>query len=42
MAALAQLMGHDDDRTTQKHYARFSPGYLKDVGDKIAKGRRMR
>tara|TARA_R100001129_G_scaffold181565_2_gene161053 strand:+ start:2777 stop:3772 length:996 start_codon:yes stop_codon:yes gene_type:complete len=42
MAALAQLMGHDDDRTTQKHYARFSPSYLKDVGDKIAEGRRRR
>ncbi len=42
MAALAQFMGHDDDRTTQKHYARFSPDYLKDVGDRIAKGRRRR
>lgn len=28
MPELAQMMGHDDDRTTQKHYARFSPGYL--------------
>lgn len=29
MAEIAQLMGHDDDRTTQKHYARFSPSYLR-------------
>lgn len=29
MAEIAQLMGHDDDRTTQKHYARFSPDYLR-------------
>src|SRR5690606_12604272 len=42
MAALAQFMGHDDDRTTQKHYARFSPGYLKEVGDKVAKSRKRR
>lgn len=31
MSELAQLMGHDDDRTTQKHYARYSPDYLRDV-----------
>ena len=31
MAELAQFMGHDDDRTTQKHYARFSPSYLRGV-----------
>lgn len=35
MAELAQYMGHDDDSTTQKHYARFSPGYLKGVAAKI-------
>lgn len=29
MPEIAQLMGHDDDRTTQKHYARFSPDYLR-------------
>lgn len=29
MSELAQLMGHDDDRTTQKHYARYSPTYLR-------------
>lgn len=28
MAELAQMMGHSDDRITQKHYARFSPDYL--------------
>lgn len=32
---LAQLMGHDDDRTTQKHYARFSPGYLRGAANKV-------
>lgn len=35
MAALAQFMGHDDDSTTQKHYARFSPGYLKGVANSV-------
>ncbi|WP_156680034.1 tyrosine-type recombinase/integrase [Sphingomonas profundi] len=29
MPELAQLMGHDDSRTTEKHYARFSPAYLR-------------
>tara|TARA_B100000378_G_scaffold123871_1_gene99966 strand:- start:1152 stop:2135 length:984 start_codon:yes stop_codon:yes gene_type:complete len=35
MAALAQFMGHDDDSTTQRHYARFSPGYLKSVANAV-------
>lgn len=35
MAELAQFMGHDDDATTQKHYARFSPDYLKGVASKV-------
>lgn len=35
MAELAQFMGHDDDRTTQKHYARFSPNYLSGVANAI-------
>lgn len=35
MPELAQLMGHDDDRTTQKHYARFSPGHLRKVTNAI-------
>lgn len=29
MAELAQLMGHDDSRTTERHYARFSPDFLR-------------
>ena len=40
MAELAQFMGHDDDATTQKHYARFSPDYLRHVGEKVADRRR--
>ena len=35
MAQLAQMMGHDDDRTTQKHYARFSPDFLRGVVNAI-------
>ena len=35
MPELAQYMGHDDDRTTQKHYARFSPGHLKNVANAV-------
>lgn len=37
MAQLAQFMGHDDDRTTQKHYARFSPEFLSTVANSIRK-----
>lgn len=33
MTEIAQLMGHDDDRTTQKYYARFSPDYLRKAAD---------
>ncbi len=29
MAEIAQLMGHDDNATTEKHYARFSPTFLR-------------
>lgn len=29
MPEIAQFMGHDDDRTTQRHYSRFSPGHLR-------------
>ena len=35
MVELAQFMGHDDDRTTQKHYSRFSPEYLIRVANAI-------
>lgn len=38
MAQIAQFMGHDDDRTTQKYYARFSPDHLVDVANAIAGG----
>lgn len=37
MAQLAQFMGHDDDRTTQKHYARFSPDFLLRAANAIGK-----
>lgn len=37
MPELAQMMGHDDDRTTQKHYARFSPGHLRNVAEAISR-----
>jgi integrase len=37
MPKLAQFMGHDDDRTTQKHYARFSPEFLTEVANVIRK-----
>lgn len=35
MSELAQMMGHDDDRTTQKHYARYSPEYLRGVSGRV-------
>lgn len=35
MPALAQFMGHDDSATTEKHYARYSPGYLANVANAI-------
>lgn len=37
MAELAQFMGHDDDRTTQTHYARFSPNHLRGVANAIGR-----
>lgn len=36
MPELAQFMGHDDSRTTEKHYARFSPDYLAGVANAIS------
>jgi integrase len=39
MAELAQFMGHDDDATTQKHYARFSPTYLRGVSTNLRQAR---
>lgn len=38
MAEIAQFLGHDDDRTTQKHYSRFSPDYLRRVADALQRG----
>lgn len=35
MPLIAQFLGHDDDRTTQKHYSRFSPDYLANVAEAI-------
>lgn len=35
MDELAQFMGHDDARTTSKHYARYSPDYLSRVANAI-------
>jgi integrase len=35
MSALAQFMGHDSSATTEKHYARYSPGYLAGVANAI-------
>lgn len=37
MAELAQFMGHDDSRTTEKYYARFSPDFLRGVANAIGK-----
>lgn len=39
MAELAQFMGHDDSATTEKHYARFSPGHLRRVSDAVRRER---
>jgi integrase len=41
MAELAQFMGHDDSATTEKHYARFSPGHLRRVADAVQARRHM-
>jgi integrase len=35
MSQLAQYMGHDDSRTTEKHYARYSPDFLRGVADAL-------
>jgi integrase len=39
MVELAQFMGHDDDVTTQKHYARFTPTYLRGVSTNLRAAR---
>jgi integrase len=35
MSQIAQFMGHDDSATTEKHYARYSPGFLKDAANAL-------
>lgn len=35
MDELAQYMGHDNATTTSRHYARFSPDYLRKVGNAV-------
>lgn len=35
MAELAQFMGHGDSATTERHYARFSPDYLRKVSQAV-------
>lgn len=37
MSELAQFMGHDDSATTERYYARYSPGYLAGVANAIGK-----
>lgn len=39
MDELAQFMGHDDSATTSTHYARYSPGHLRGVADKVQRVR---
>lgn len=40
MSVIAQYMGHDDDSTTQKHYARFSPDYLRGASANLQKAKK--
>lgn len=35
MPQLAQFMGHDDSRTTERHYAKFTPEFLLNVANAI-------
>jgi integrase len=35
MAQIAQFMGHDDSATTERHYARFSPGFLRGAANAL-------
>lgn len=37
MAQLAQFLGHVDSRTTERHYARYSPGHLRNVANSICR-----
>jgi integrase len=38
MHVLAQYMGHEDSATTEQHYARFSPDFLRTVSDAVQLG----
>lgn len=35
MEKIAEYMGHSDSRTTQKHYARYSPAFLRDAAQAL-------
>ena len=35
MSQIAQFMGHDDSATTERHYARFSPTYLRGAANAL-------
>jgi integrase len=35
MSELAQFMGHDSSLTTERHYARYSPGHLRRVANAV-------
>ena len=37
MSELAQFLGHGDSRTTEVHYARYSPDYLRGVAEAVAR-----
>ena len=41
MDELAQFLGHDDSATTSKHYARYSPGYLRRVANAVQRGAKI-
>lgn len=40
MSELALFMGHEDNRTTQKHYARYPPNYLRKVANSVRRKHR--
>jgi integrase len=35
MSEIAQFMAHDDSATTERHYARFSPSYLRGAANSL-------
>jgi integrase len=40
MAELAQFLGHDTSATTERFYARFSPGHLRRVANAVQRTRK--